>query len=162
MKLAIIYHSESGNTKRAAELIKEGMEKVEGVEVKLYSIADEITDSFDDVCGVMFGAPTYYAQISWQMLKFMETSKINLSDKLGCAFSTANVEQGGSELVLDNLNNLMLAKGMTVFSGGVTHGTPFTHVGANAFAKGTTIDARKEVLAALGEKFAKKAVQYFG
>lgn len=162
MKLAILYHSESGNTKAAAAYVKEGMEQVEGVTVNVASIKEATAEDLEGVCGVALGAPTYFAEMSWQMLQFLETTKLPLSDKLGCAFSTANMSQGGSELVLQNLNTVMLAKGMTVYSGGTSHGKPFTHVGANAFAVDGGIDDHAEVLRALGKKFAEKANEYFG
>ena len=56
----------------------------------------------------------------------------------------------------------MLAKGMTVYSGGCTHGMPLTHIGANAFVNNAKVEDKANVLEALGEKFAKKAVEYFG
>lgn len=161
MKLAILYHSVSGNTKAAAAYIKEGMEQAEGVTCETYSIEEAAPEDLEGVCGVAIGAPTYYAQVSWQMLQFLETTKLPLADKLGCAFSTSNVNQGGSELVLQNINTVMLAKGMVVYSGGTSHGKPFTHVGANAFAADGGIDDHAEVLKALGKKFAEKALQLF-
>ena len=162
MKLAVVYHSVSGNTKKAAEYVKTGMEQVEGVEVQCLSIEEADSEKLADVCGVAFGAPTYYADMSWQMLQYLENTKLNLSDKLGCAYSTANFPQGGSELVLQNINTVLLAKGMLVYAGGTSHGVPFTHVGANAFTKDGGIDARAEILSALGKKFAEKAVEIFG
>ena len=51
---------------------------------------------------------------------------------------------------------------MTVYSGGCTHGMPLTHIGANAFVKNAKVEDKADVLEALGEKFAKKAVEYFG
>ena len=161
MKLAVIYHSETGNTKKAAEFVQAGMAKVEGVEAKTFPI-DAVDEAFvAEAKGIIFGAPTYYAVISWQMLKFMQTAKLPFADKLAAAFSTANFEQGGSEIVLENLNDVLLAKGMLVFSGGTSHGMPMTHLGANAFVRDTTIEARQPVLEALGEKFAKKAMELF-
>ena len=96
------------------------------------------------------------------MVKFLEVGGINISDKLGCAFSTGNFSHGGTEIVLQNLNSIMLAKGMTVYSGGCTHGMPLTHIGANAFVNNAKVEDKANVLEALGEKFAKKAVEYFG
>ena len=32
MKLAVLYHSETGNTLKAGEFVKAGMEKVQGIE----------------------------------------------------------------------------------------------------------------------------------
>ncbi len=160
MKLAIIYHSVSGNTAKAAEYVKMGMEKIEGVTAVTMNVSDVTAEDIKDVCGIVFGAPTYYAHLSWQMLQFME-SNIPLADKLGGAFATANCSQGGSEIVLQSLTMLMLAKGMTVYSGGTGHGTPFTHIGVNAFAKEPSIEEREELLMAFGERFAAKAKEYF-
>lgn len=38
MKLAVIYHSETENTKQAAEWIADGMNEVSGVEARAFSI----------------------------------------------------------------------------------------------------------------------------
>lgn len=161
MKIVIIYHSVTGNTKKAAEFVKKGIEKVEGVEAIAASIEDVKAEDVAEACGIILGAPTYYAEMSWQMLKFLE-SPIHFTDKLGGAFSTANFSQGGSELVLQNLLMVMLTKGMTVYSGGATHGHPFTHIGVNAFAKEGKIEDREELLEIYGERFANKAKEYFG
>lgn len=57
MKLAVIYHSETGNTKKAAEFVRAGMEKVEGVEARAFSI-DAVDEAFvSEAGGVIFGAP---------------------------------------------------------------------------------------------------------
>lgn len=61
MKLAIIYHSETGNTKKAAEFVLKGMQRVEGIEAKAFSI-DAVDEAYvKEAKGVVFGAPTYYA-----------------------------------------------------------------------------------------------------
>ena len=162
MKLAVLYHSESGNTKKAAEYVRAGMEKVEGVTAVSYDIKDVTAEDMADVKGVAIGAPTYYAQVSWQMLKFLESPAVPLADKLGGAFSTANFSQGGSELVLQTLSMLMLTKGMLVYSAGTGHGRPYTHVGINAFCQEGTIDDREELLTLFGQRFAAKAKELFG
>ncbi|RKY65045.1 MAG: flavodoxin, partial [Candidatus Latescibacterota bacterium] len=38
IKVAIVYHSETGNTRKMAELIREGCLKVQGVEAKVMSV----------------------------------------------------------------------------------------------------------------------------
>ncbi len=43
MKLAIIYHTKTGNTKQMAEVIAEGITSVEGAKAKTFSI-DEIDE----------------------------------------------------------------------------------------------------------------------
>ena len=40
MKLAVLYDSKTGNTKQAAEWIAEGMNRMENVEVQVFSVHD--------------------------------------------------------------------------------------------------------------------------
>ena len=73
MKLAIVYYSESGNTKQAAEYVAEGMKKA-GAEVGLFEL-DKIDEAFvAEAKAVVFGAPTFYADTCWQMKKLMKPS----------------------------------------------------------------------------------------
>ena len=62
MKATILYYSKSGNTKTRAEQIREGMERVEGAEVKTFSIDEIDMDWIKDSDCVILGAPTYYAE----------------------------------------------------------------------------------------------------
>ena len=48
VKISIIYHSETGNTKQQAELIAEGAKRVEGAEVRLMSIEKPDNDWIKD------------------------------------------------------------------------------------------------------------------
>ena len=70
MKTSTIYFTESGNTAKAAEIIKDGMMKVEGTEARLfglYGIDEEYVAASD---AVLFGAPTYYVGAARQLVKF--------------------------------------------------------------------------------------------
>ncbi len=160
MKVSIIYFSMTENTKAAAELIKEGMEKVAGVEVGIFDL-DTLDKAFiEDSKAIVLGAPTYYSETAWQMVKFLQETDFNFANKLGSSFATANFEQGNSEFVLAELNTYMLTRGMLVYSGGVACGRPLTHVGANAF--GGRIEERADLLKVYGERIATKAYEVFG
>ena len=72
MKLAIIYHSETGNTKKAAEFVLKGMQRVEGIEAKAFSI-DAVDEAYvKEAKGIVFGAPTYYADTPGRCCKKTE------------------------------------------------------------------------------------------
>ena len=91
MKAAILDHSETGNTKTMAEVIAEGMNSVEGMEAKAFSI-DAVDEAWvkESQCVIM-GTPSYYADISGTAKVFLETcGKYGLAGKLGGAFATAN------------------------------------------------------------------------
>ena len=110
MKLAIVYYTESGNTKQAAEYVAEGMKKA-GAEVGLFEL-DKIDEAFvAEAKAVVFGAPTFYADTCWQMKKFFDETKLPLAGKIGATFGTAGYLQGGCEIALQNNVVRMLLQG---------------------------------------------------
>lgn len=86
--------------------------KVVGTEVRLFGLDDIDEEYVAASDAVLFGAPTYYAGVAWQMIKFFHETQISFAGKLGAAFSTAGYEQGGSEVVLSDIISFMMAKGM--------------------------------------------------
>lgn len=72
MKIAILYVSITGNTEKAAGYIQEGICEAGGIDVRLMNLAREETldlDFIKDSRAVIFGTPTYVANISWQIKK---------------------------------------------------------------------------------------------
>lgn len=130
MKIAIIYHSKSGKTKRIGEIIREGIQEVNNFEVKLMNI-EEIDYKFLKECRtVIFGTPTYYANFSWQLKKWFDESwGCNLEGKIGAVFATGDYLGGGADIALLTLINHMMVKGMLVYSGGSALGHPYIHMG---------------------------------
>ena len=58
MKISIIYSSRTGKTERVAQLIKEGVERVKGIDVKLMNLQDENSidkDFINNSDGIIFG-----------------------------------------------------------------------------------------------------------
>ena len=100
MKISIIIYSETGNTEIAAGYIATGAAEVADTEVKCFNIKDE--DSWDmdfikDSKAVIFGTPTYYANMCWQMKKWFDTrgAQYGFGGKIGSAFATENSPNGG-------------------------------------------------------------------
>ena len=58
MKLSVVYDSKSGNTKQAAEWIAEGMNQVEGVEARAFSIQSVDEEFVKESAGVVIGSPS--------------------------------------------------------------------------------------------------------
>ena len=133
MKISIVYSSRTGKTERIAKLIEEGIKRVDGIEVKTMNLKDESQidkDFINASDGVIFGTPTYYANISWELKKWIdESTGYNLEGKIGAVFSTANSIAGGADIALLTIVNHLLVKGMMVYSGGVAFGKPKTHIG---------------------------------
>lgn len=108
-KVAIVYHSGYGHTKRQAEAVRDGVLRVEGVEALLFHVdqMDESTWSIlDDVDAIIFGAPTYMGSLSAPFKSFMDaSSKLwfdqKWKDKLAAGFTNSASHSG------DKLNSLI-------------------------------------------------------
>jgi len=160
INIAILYHSESGNTKKVAELVAEGTHKVDGITTRCFNIGEPDFDFIEKADAVIFGTPTYLADFSWQMKKFLDTGlKCNLSGKLGAAFATENFVGGGADFALLTLTGHLLVRGMIVYSGGAGNGKPYTHFGAVCIGEGT--DDQKERAVIFGERVAYKVSELF-
>lgn len=161
MKLAILYHSETGNTEAMAQLVAEGVRSVDGVEVKLMTAEEPDEAWLEESKAVIFGCPTYWGGISWQMKKFFDTTGAKLNGKLAGFFSTMNWPSGGgSELTILNMHAAALVYGMLVYAGGFANGMPPVHVGAVA-QKAAESEFDRDRAKKLGENIASKAVELF-
>lgn len=160
MKISILYSTRTGKTEKVAQFIAEGAKRVEGIEVKLMNLNNLDKDFINDSDGIIFGTPTYYANISWEMKKWIdESNEYNLEGKLGAAFSTANSIAGGADVALLTIINHLMVKGMMVYSGGVAFGKPKTHLGyvhINEICENEDENAR-----IFGERIANKVKKIF-
>lgn len=142
-KIAVLYHSESGNTKAMAELIAKGARKT-GCDAKTMEVNDLDLSYIEESMAVLFGSPTYYGTTSWQMKKLMDTISVKLEGKLGAPFSSAAWQGGGGyELTEMALIAGMLIRGMLIYSGGVSTGHPPTHFGAVSAGSPKGFDAER-------------------
>lgn len=160
IKLSIVYHSVSGNTKSVAQLIEQGAQCVNGVETRMMSITEPDFDFMESSDCIIFGTPTYLGSFSWQMKTFLDKGlKAILAGKMGAVFATENYLGGGADFGLMNLIGHLLVKGMLVYSAGVADGNPYTHFGAVCIKNGD--QDQQERAKIFGERIAKKAVEIF-
>jgi NAD(P)H dehydrogenase (quinone) len=161
MKLSIVYHSISGNTKKIAEIMADAVGQINGIEAKAISI-DAIDEEFiNDSTAVIFGSPVYCGTFTWQMKKFLDTSLgLKLQDKLAGVFMTENYIGGGADLAELSLIGCLLVRGMIVYSAGAMNGDPFTHLGAVTIKDGDEYQIERAKVFA--QRIAKKAIQLFG
>ena len=79
-KLAIVYHSGYGHTKKQAEAVHEGAAGVAGATAELIAIdaegnlPDGAWEALAAADGIIFGSPTYMGGPSWQFKKFADAS----------------------------------------------------------------------------------------
>jgi len=160
MNIAIIHHSESGNTEKVAAVIKSGCNQIDGINSKIMSIKEPDLDFINSSQAIILGSPTYTGDISWQMKSFLDRNKkINYKDKLGAVFATENFIGGGADSALLTLISHLLVKGMIVYSAGASEGKPYTHFGAVCIQAGNK--NQKERAEIFGERISKKTVELF-
>ncbi|MFC1526260.1 flavodoxin family protein [Candidatus Latescibacterota bacterium] len=161
MKIAVVYHSETGNTERMAELVKEGCESVAGVEARCMPV-DEVDDGYiRDAKAVIFGCPTYEGSCSWQMKKFLDTEPPPLGGKLAGVFASQNWPGGGGASFAEmTVIAACLVHGMLIYSGGIAVGMPFLHFGAVS-RKGPDEELSRERCIKLGQNIANQATELF-
>jgi len=106
-KIAIVYHSSTGRTKRQAEAVSEGAGQ-NATEVILLNTAEaaERIDELDTCDAIIFGCPTFMGNISADMKKFQEIAaakwfSLAWKDKIAGAFTTSSSFSG------DKLNTLI-------------------------------------------------------
>ncbi len=158
--IAILYHSESGNTADVAALIRDGAMEVEGVSATLMPLDDIDEDLVNKASAVIVGFPTYAGSCSWQIKRWVDTTKLKLAGKIGAVFATENFLGGGADvgelLVLSGL----LVRGMLAYSAGTTQGQPFTHFGVVSIKSGD--DEQRERSRIFGKRIAEKTAELFG
>lgn len=160
LKVSIIYHSETGNTRKMAELIAEGARQVPDVEVTLMSVDNLDRQALEESQVIFFGSPTYYGTMSWQMKRCMDTLPVKVAGKLGAPFASAAWPGGGGyELAEMALIQGMLIRGMLIYTGGVVSGHPPTHFGAVSRQSPEGFDADR--CRKLGENVVRKGKELF-
>jgi NAD(P)H dehydrogenase (quinone) len=164
MKIAIVYFSKTGNTEKAALLIRDGILRAGEFEVRLMNIGEEgrvDAEFLTESSAVILGTPTYVANMAWQLKKWFDTERnVKLAGKLGAAFATANFVHGGPDLAIADILHHCLVKGMVVYSSGAGCGAPFIHLGPVAVT-GEEVQSR-DLFITFGKRIAEKALQLFG
>ncbi|MCS7151573.1 MAG: flavodoxin domain-containing protein [Endomicrobia bacterium] len=115
-KIIIIYYSETGNTKKMAELIAESV-KEEKVDVVVKNVEDTNVKELLDYDGIIIGSPTYYGLPAYQIKKLLDDSVAfhgSLEGKVGGAFSSSANIGGGNETTIMSIIQAMLIHGMIV------------------------------------------------
>jgi len=102
-RVAIVYHSGYGHTRRQAEAVKSGVKQVKGAEALLLT-AEEAQTRWDDLASadaIIFGAPTYVAGVSAAFKAFQESSShavmtkgFGWKDKIAAGFTNSGSRSG--------------------------------------------------------------------
>ena len=114
--IIIVYYSRSGNTKKMAELVAEGV-KEEKIECEVKDVGSVNARSLAEYDGIIMGSPTYYGSMAGELKKLLDESVClhgALEGKAGGAFSSAANIGGGNETTILDILNAMLVHGMVI------------------------------------------------
>ena len=160
MKISILYHSETGNTKKISNAILEEINEFYDVNIKTFSI-DEYDLEFVNSSKIIFiGTPTYLGTTSWQMKKFLDTNKIIWKNKVCSVFATENHLGGGADFAEISVIAQLLVKGAFLYSIGSSEGMPFTHFGTVCIKDGSHGDQLKRAKL-FGKRVVKNVLEEF-
>ena len=138
MKMMVLYYSKTGNTRKMAEVIAQGMERVPGVQAKTCSI-EEVDEAWakESRC-IVLGSPIYMASVCAAVKAWLEgpCKCCELAGKVGGAFATAKYLHGGG-----------------------AYGNPIIHLGPVAL--GGHLEESEETFLAYGERMARKTAELF-
>jgi NAD(P)H dehydrogenase (quinone) len=115
-KILIVYHSRTGNTKKLARAVYDGVRET-GVKCDLKSVTDFRLAGLPRYDAVILGSPTYYGQMAAEMKKFLDRSVRfhgRLAGKVGGAFTTAGGMHCGAETALLSMLGALMIHGMAV------------------------------------------------
>ena len=103
-QVLITYYSGTGKTKRMAEEIVRGAEKL-GVAVIVKKVEDCELNDLTEVDGIVVGSPTYFSNVAWQVKKLIDESitlyrrNRQLSGKVGGCFTSSGTHRAGKECI---------------------------------------------------------------
>lgn len=122
MKFLVLYHSNSGYTKRMAELVAQGIKQCGESEIKLLSVDEAKADDLAWCDGIALGSPTNYGNMAWKLKQWFDEQALDLwskiDGKIGCVFTSSGGDAGGGEMCCLSMISLLINFGFLVF--GVT------------------------------------------
>jgi NAD(P)H dehydrogenase (quinone) len=123
-KVAVVFHSGYGHTLRMAQAVAEGAD-AELVPIDADgNLPDGGWDTLNDADAIIFGSPTYMANVSWQFKKFADASSKQWfaqawKDKLAGGFTNSAGLNGDKLATLNSLFALSMQHSMIWVSQGL-------------------------------------------
>lgn len=160
MQILVMYYSKTGNTKKLAEEIKKGVEKVEGVKCILKQASEVTKEDFLNSSGIIAGSPVYFGTMASDLKqvfdKFVGIRK-NMEGKIGAAFATSAHPSGGKETTIISILQAMLIYGMIVVGDPLEAGGHYGVACSGKPDKEVSLNAQK-----LGERVANLVKKLYG
>jgi len=138
VNILVAYYSRDGHTRSLAEAVSSGAASVNGVNVKLLTVAEVTTADLLGSDAVIVGSPVYNANVAPAVSEFITSWPFEgspMKDKIGAAFVTGGGISAGEELTQMSILQSMMIFGMIIVGGpdwktpfgasAITHENPF-------------------------------------
>ncbi len=115
-QVLVLYYSKSGNTRKLAEAVAEGVVSG-GAEVVVRSTSEVSRDDFLSSDGLIAGSPVYFGVMAADLKKVFDdfvATRRQMENKVGAAFATGGHPSGGKETTMLSILQCMLIYGMII------------------------------------------------
>ena len=152
MFVLVLYYSKSGNTRKLAEQVAEGIRTVAGVEALMKSTQEVTKEDFVNAAGIIAGSPVYFGLMAADLKRVFDEFvgvRKQIEGKVGAAFATSSFWAGGNETTIMSIIQCMLIYGMVVV------GDPMAATGHYGAASVTAPDEKAaDIARKLGQRVA--------
>ncbi len=117
MYVLVLYYSKSGNTRKLAEHVAEGIRSVTGAEALVKSTQEVTKEDFVHAAGIVAGSPVYFGLMAADLKRVFDEFvgvRKKMENKVGAAFATSGHWMGGNETTMMSIVQCMLIYGMIV------------------------------------------------
>ncbi len=117
MHVLILYYSKSGNTRKFADIVAEGVKSVSGVDAVMKSTQEVTKDDFVNAAGIIAGSPVYFGLMAADLKRVFDEFvgvRKQMENKVGAAFATSGFWAGGNETTIISIIQCMLIYGMII------------------------------------------------
>ncbi len=117
MHVLILYYSKSGNTRKFADFVAEGVKSVSGLEAVTKSTQEVTKDDFVNAAGIIAGSPVYFGLMAADLKRVFDEFvgiRKQMENKVGAAFATSGFWAGGNETTIISIIQCLLIYGMIV------------------------------------------------
>ena len=126
MNVLVLYFSKGGNTRKLAQAILEGVDRVKGITGVLKNTEEVTKEDFLNAGGVIAGSPVYFGTMAAELKSILDkfiSTRQKMEGKVGAAFTTSADMSGGKETTMMSIIQAFLIYGMII------SGDPFSATG---------------------------------
>ncbi len=117
MQILVLYYSKGGNTKKLAESIAKGVNKIKDVNAILKNTNEVTKDDFIKSDGIIAGSPVYFGVMAAELKRIFDEFVVirkQMEGKVGAVFATSGHHTGGKETTMMSIIQCLLIYGMII------------------------------------------------